>query len=557
MAIFKRISPHGFILLLIVLPVLGSACSLLEWSQVPSPPPAPQDLPEIPVPSPTQEPTIASTATPTPLIVWVSAAVPPALRTTFETFASADQASIKLVDDETLSQVQVEPFAEHILATWTYAFVAPFPTTQDDISFETLQRAWDGGGDPFRPILVSPSTHGAMTSLLGESSDELINQVARESLLEYSWAARTVYAVVPFEDLDPRWKVLSVDGISPIRVDFDPDAYPLTVPFGLSGNPSDVQRLKDLIPWPTTNRDPLHMTVLVMTGVTALTRGTAYRMDLHGATYPGEKIGDWLREADWTHVSNEVSFSESCPPPDPYTAELRFCSAPSHLALLEHVGVDLVELTGNHVLDWGAEAFLFTLDLYTARDWKTFGGGADLKKALLPAIVEHNGNRLAFLGCNAAGPQRAWATDESPGATPCDEDQLFREVSRLRDEGYLVVFTYQWAEGAALMPAQREAFRAVVDAGAVIVSGSQAHQPMGFEFYEAGLIHYGLGNLFFDQMQRLELRQEFIDRHVFYEGRHISTELLTALLVDYSQPRPMTSDERLVFLQGMFSKSGW
>jgi poly-gamma-glutamate capsule biosynthesis protein CapA/YwtB (metallophosphatase superfamily) len=33
----------------------------------------------------------------------------------------------------------------------------------------------------------------------------------------------------------------------------------------------------------------------------------------------------------------------------------------------------------------------------------------------------------------------------------------------------------------------------------VIVSGSQAHQPHGFEFYNGSLIHYGLGNLFFDQ----------------------------------------------------------
>ena len=62
----------------------------------------------------------------------------------------------------------------------------------------------------------------------------------------------------------------------------------------------------------------------------------------------------------------------------------------------------------------------------------------------------------------------------------------------------------------------------MVDAGATIVSGSQAHHPMVMEFYGGSFIHYGLGNLFFDQMYNETYpilqgtRKEFIDRHVFY-----------------------------------------
>nr|HID15052.1 hypothetical protein [Anaerolineae bacterium] len=67
----------------------------------------------------------------------------------------------------------------------------------------------------------------------------------------------------------------------------------------------------------------------------------------------------------------------------------------------------------------------------------------------------------------------------------------------------------------------------------------------------------GLGNLFFDQMQSLETRQEFVDRHVFYDGRHISTELLTAMLEDYARPRPMTDEEREALLRAAFGASGW
>ena len=56
----------------------------------------------------------------------------------------------------------------------------------------------------------------------------------------------------------------------------------------------------------------------------------------------------------------------------------------------------------------------------------------------------------------------------------------------------------------------------------MIVSGSQAHQPQALEFVDERLIHYGLGNLFFDQYDVSEAtRQGFIDRHVFYDGRYI------------------------------------
>jgi hypothetical protein len=44
---------------------------------------------------------------------------------------------------------------------------------------------------------------------------------------------------------------------------------------------------------------------------------------------------------------------------------------------------------------------------------------------------------------------------------------------------------------------------------------------------------------------------------VFYDGRYISTELLTAMLEDYSRPRPMTEAERATFLSDYFYYSGW
>ncbi len=101
---------------------------------------------------------------------------------------------------------------------------------------------------------------------------------AADQLVDSAWADRPAWAIVPFEALEPRWKVLSVDGQSPVHNDFDPTAYPLKIAFSLQPAAFSL---------PPSNRDPDKLTVLAMTGTTALVRGTADRMEKNGVLYPG------------------------------------------------------------------------------------------------------------------------------------------------------------------------------------------------------------------------------------------------------------------------------
>ena len=212
-------------------------------------------------------------------------------------------------------------------------------------------------------------------------------------LLESAWTAGTAWAIIPFEEVVPKWKVLTIDGDSPIHNDFDPSSYPLQVTFALE---------PPLFGLPLTNRDPAKLTTLIMTGVTAMTRATADRMEKKGVSYPGEDVRETFLSADLLHISNEIPFNPDCPTPDPYTESLRMCSDPKYVQLLEEIGTDIVELTGNHFQDFGSEATLFTLDMYDDRGWVYFGGGRTQEDAREPTLVIHNGNKLAFMGCNPA-----------------------------------------------------------------------------------------------------------------------------------------------------------
>lgn len=505
--------------------------------------------------TPTAFPTQPATATAAPVQLWPSPALPQVLRQDVVELAQDHPAEFVLAGEREGADVRLEPFPEVELASWVYALVAPFPTVEDSVSEAQLRAAWSGEGG--FELLAQGHVWAALEARYGPGGVD--PAPADADLIDLAWDQSSAWAVVPFEQLKPRWKVLHLEASSPVERNFDAASYPLRVPFGASGDPAAVEQVVASLDWPASNRDSERLTVVTLTGVTALTRATAWAIELNGIDWAIGEIEPWFRGSDMVHISHEVPFATDCPPVNPSRDISRFCGQPQQIELLERLGADVVELTGNHVMDWGPGAFLYTLDAYHSRGWLTFGGGEDLEAAWQPARIEHNGNRLAFLGCNSAGPAYAWATEDGPGATPCDPDRLHTSIAALREQGYLPIVTFQWAESYRRwpLPPQQEGFRAAADAGAVIVSGSQAHQAQGFEFHNSSFIHYGPGNLFFDQMWSLETRQEFIVRYVFYDGAHISTELKTALLEEYARPRPMSVDERSEFLGEIFSASGW
>lgn len=371
---------------------------------------------------------------------------------------------------------------------WVYALTARFSTIEDGITSAQLKLIWKG--DQTEHILLLDDEAAAIFSALwGGPSGHAVQVLLKADLLQAAWDQPEAYALIPFEEIEPRWKVLSVDGMSPLNKMMDERLYPLKITVGVyarSGKEDNLNQIK----LPASNREGEKIISLIMTGVTALVRGTARMMNERGVLFPAQDIGELLRSADLTHISNEVSFNPDCSPARAASPESVFCSTSEYIGLLEAVGADIVELTGNHNLDKGPMAYRYTLEQYQQRGWITFGGGLNLEAAKQAVVVERGNTRLVFLGCNWAGPDIAWASPDQPGAAPCDLDWMEKEVARFREEGYLPIVTFQAFETEDYMPAPMQHpsdFSRVAAAGAVIVSGSQAHFPQGFKFEDASL----------------------------------------------------------------------
>ena len=551
-------------LLFLTLSLFFSACQALVPTQTPI-----TDTPSTSTPAPTatatQIPSPTPSPTPGPIKLNLSLELPEELLAAIPTPVGMMLSSDPEEADVIVEVASKEQIYESI-SFQVYALVAPFFTIQDDIALKDFNSFLTGKITqeiaPFTTVYAKEPV-ALLQRLIDPRNPK---RVALTSLMtaEFSVFPDGSWMIVPFEELQPEFKVISIDGINPLDDDFDPSKYPLSLPIGVRlGNTDrevESEVLRSLLP--QTNFNPAQLTSLIMTGVTAMARDTAFVMSTEGVLYPGTNIRKVMRAADLTHISNEVSFFEECPFPDPDYEGFIFCSDPEYIDLLADLGTDIVELTGNHNNDvraiYKVDSVPYSLDLYHKYDMQWYAGGTDIANAKAPLKIEHNGNKLAFVGCNSYGPYMAWATVDSSGSAPCEDWEWIRQtVAELKQEGYLPIVTLQFQEEylyTATSMAIRD-FRPLAEAGAVIVNGSQSHVGKALEFYSDALIHYGLGNLFFDQPEFYITYDSFIQKHFFYQGRHISTQLLTITIEDTAKPRFMTPDERAKFLQKIFDAS--
>lgn len=549
--------------LVISLSLLLSACgaaAMQPSSIAPSAEPttaitqAPTFTPTIPTPEPTR--------TTQPPAVWIDPRLPVEILQSFGNSPTVIRVGSK---EEALLSLTID--TEEPLSTWIYALAAPFATVTDDVSTESLVAFWKGNAVfPASALVMPPAIFDSLKARYGSPLGDA-RPLAEEDLLTFCQSHQNAWAILPFEKLEPQWKVISLDGNSPIHKDFTYENYPLIVQIGWDEGmrpltETETQLAEEAIQSiPTTNRQADRLTTVILTGVTAMTRATGKEMELYGVLSPAVSIGELMREADIAHVSNEVPFATNCPPPQwQQEIDLVFCSDDKYIDLMREIGTDVVELTGDHFSDYGPEAMYHTLEMYKKEGWSYYGGGKDISEAKQPLKITHNGNKIAFLGCNAKAPGYATASETNPGALHCDIDEIVEQIKTLKDEGYQVIFTFQHQEIYRWNPTEQMIadFHRVADAGAAIVSGSQAHQPHLVEFYGNSLIHYGLGNLFFDQLGWSEdTDKAFLDRHIFYDGKYLGVELITVQFFNWSTPTLMTPEARAVMLQRLFTESGF
>ncbi|MBK9604400.1 MAG: hypothetical protein IPO36_21585 [Anaerolineales bacterium] len=90
-----------------------------------------------------------------------------------------------------------------------------------------------------------------------------VQVVPADQLLDAAWNQMPAWAIIPFEQIEPKWKVLTIDGQSPIQKSFDSIIYPLTVTYRLTC--SEPCQVPDELDFSYQNRDPDKLATVILT----------------------------------------------------------------------------------------------------------------------------------------------------------------------------------------------------------------------------------------------------------------------------------------------------
>ncbi|MBS1122061.1 MAG: uncharacterized protein H6Q90_4289 [Deltaproteobacteria bacterium] len=350
---------------------------------------------------------------------------------------------------------------------------------------------------------------------------------AVRSLGDVLATAKSELVVTDLDHVTSQWKAVRVDGHSFFE---QPATYPLVLAEGTAR--------PDFAP---------HLTHFILTGVTAITRATGAACEANGIAWLTKNLRPAFAGADYVHISNEVSLKPDCTYPTKNT--YAFCTKEGDFQALLDLHANVIELTGNHTRDFGDEPFRKTLDWYKQHQMATFGGGATPEAANEPVILKlADGKHLGIIGFNEQCPLKECALKPGEvGANAYDSTKAKAAIARIRGElgADFVMVTVQFREWDKPEPTRTQAAisHQLVDDGADLVYGSQAHQLQWIEFYKGKPIFHGLGNLLFDQIHRIGVRQAFFVHHYFFHGRLVQSVPVFTFMADDRQPTLATPDQ--------------
>ena len=362
--------------------------------------------------------------------------------------------------------------------------------------------------------------YSAETNIAVESVDELFTN-----------CLDCPYKLIPIDELDFSQKLLKINDKYYLD-SFDSGAVFRIISFESELYEKEIEPLvKDALTKVFPEKDTV--LTLAQTGVTALSRGMNAKLYQVGdATYFAEEIADFLSSFDLTHTSNESSFSG-------WAGTRNICSDERFIDTLMAIGLDIVELTGNHNLDCGDTSALETIDTYIEKGIKVVGGGKTADEAAVPLEIEKKNNKITMLAYNLSTGGATY--DNTPGANQYYEETAETQISEAKARGDLVIVDIQYYEcnaydytyenytcdyAGSMAGDQVGFFRHLIDLGADVVVGTSAHQPQTFELYGDGVIYYGLGNLFFDQIWWPGTTRSLVLVHHIYQDKLLQTEVI-------------------------------
>lgn len=223
-------------------------------------------------------------------------------------------------------------------------------------------------------------------------------------------------------------------------------------------------------------------------------------LDRHGYEHATGGLAPVLADADLVVANLEGPVTATERPAAKDAADRKrywYRAHPESLAALSALGVRLVSLANNHVLDHGAEGLADTIAALDGAGIAHCGAGADERAARRPVTLDVPGGRVGFLSAlqryRIELDDARYAGDHRPGPLRLRSGRIADDLAAV--DADLRVALVHW--GHTYRPVsgrQRRLAAALLTAGADLVVGHHPHVVQPVELDRGRPVLYSLGN---------------------------------------------------------------
>ena len=213
-----------------------------------------------------------------------------------------------------------------------------------------------------------------------------------------------------------------------------------------------------------------------------------------GADYPYKRIKPLIDKYDLVFANLESSITERGKPVTNKAWVFRtsyFCAS-----YLPSLGLDVVSLSNNHILDYGKDGLTDTIDFLKKNNITYCGAGMDEDEARKPAVISSGNRKIMFLAYNDLPPSYYYARGSKFGSAQINDEKIISDIRKHKTKDNLVFVSLHWGieHSTQIKPEQIKQAHKYIDAGADGIIGHHPHVPQGVEIYKGKPVFYSLGN---------------------------------------------------------------
>lgn len=213
-------------------------------------------------------------------------------------------------------------------------------------------------------------------------------------------------------------------------------------------------------------------------------------------TLVGNELFHMMLNADYRIFNLELPLTDVMAPISKCGPNL--IAPPSAINGYKALGVDLVTIANNHIMDQGIEGFLKTIDTLNKAEISYVGGGMNANEASKPIIIKMDNKQIGIYAC--CEHEFSTTDKNEPSANLFDVLESYDHIVELKHNcDYLIVLYHGGKEHYRYpSPNLQRYCRKFVDKGADLVLCQHSHCVGCKEDYKNATIIYGQGNFLFD-----------------------------------------------------------